>query len=122
LRVGRAGQSGFGADTDGASFMRIRSEGGSGNYRNAILTEQKIASTGSVKSIGMKLVNDALSLSGSEDNIGIQIDVSGHADGANNNVAIEVINGLIKVVGMPTSSAGLPSNTIWSDGGTLKIT
>ena len=69
----------------------------------------------------MKLVNDAPSLSGFEDNIGIQIDVSGHADGINNNVAIEVINGLIKVAVMPTSSAGLPTNTIWSDGGTLKI-
>ena len=122
FRVGRAGQSGFGASTDSSSFMRVKSEGGSGTYRNAILAEQKIASTVSTKSIGMKLVNDAATISGFEDNVGIQIDVTGHADGSNNNVALEVLNGLIKVVGMPTSSAGLPSNTIWSDGGTLKIT
>ncbi len=33
----------------------------------------------------------------------------------------EILGVLIKMVGLPTSSAGLPSGAVWNDAGTLKI-
>lgn len=47
---------------------------------------------------------------------GMSVDVTG----ATNNVAINVKNGLV-TMNLPTSSAGLPANTLWNDSGTLKI-
>ncbi len=34
----------------------------------------------------------------------------------------EILGALIKIVGLPTSSAGLPANTVYNSTGTLKIT
>ena len=47
---------------------------------------------------------------------GMSVDVTG----AINNIAINVKNGLV-TLNLPTSSAGLPINTLWNDSGTLKI-
>jgi len=37
-------------------------------------------------------------------------------------IEIQVGSAGIRMFGLPTSSAGLPSNTLWKDGGTVKIT
>lgn len=121
-KIGRGGHSGFGETTDPGSFMRVRSEGGTGNYRNGLLLEQTIASTGVVKSIGMKVVNNSVTAIGSEPNVGVQYNVTGHLDGVEANFAIDILAGLIRVDGMPTSSVGLPVGTIWSNLGVLNIT
>lgn len=44
---------------------------------------------------------------------------------SNSNVTITVgnlINSFLKITGLPTSSAGLPSSTVWNNGGVLSIT
>lgn len=58
--------------------------------------------------------------SNTADNIGALLDVQN--PGAGEALAIEVLNGLIVSVNMPTSSAGLPTGTIWNNSGVLNIT
>jgi hypothetical protein len=104
------GNTGIGGAASGTSMLNI-----AGKSRNGITINQTNGAGAGDPARAIEVFHTAASATTTGANVGIHLDVTGHADGAEENIAINVQNGIC-MLNLPTS---LPtkSGVLWLDTG-----